>query len=460
MTRRARITPSLATAGSAVLLILAITGVSSAPAWASSGWSPEPSSNPSDATSSYLSGVSCASGTACTAVGYQYDPTEQNLAESWNGSSWSVEPSSNPTGATSSYLDAVSCDSGTACTAAGYQYDPTEQNLAESSNASLAPPSVTNVSPNSGPATGGTGVTITGTGFTGATAVDFGSTAATNLTVTSSTVITATSPPGTAGSSLDITVVGPGGTSATGSADRYSYLSAGPPPQETLTVTTGGTGSGTVTGSGISCPGACTGTYSQGAVVTLASTAASGSTFSGWNGACTGTGSCTVTMNAAESVGATFTNTATAAKADLATALSARGIATPGGYMGYTITVTNDGPDASDVAVTDTTPSGLPTRPTTFYCVGSVPSPGSGAGWCGPLPAGVKCTEPAVGSAGTLSCMSASLLPGASMTVIMAIRVGFYLHNQAICDTANASSTTTVDPDTGNNSATVCARVN
>jgi hypothetical protein len=46
------------------------------------------------------------------------------------------------------------------------------------------------------------------------------------------------------------------------------------------------------------------------------------------------------------------------------------------------------------------------------------------------------------------------------MTVIMAIRVGFYLHKQSICDTADASSTTTVDPDTGNNSATACTRVN
>lgn len=344
MTRRARIKPSLANAGSAVLLILAITSVSSTPARASSGWSPEPSSNPVGATSSYLSAVSCTSATACTAVGYQYDPTEQNLAES--------------------------------------------------SNASLAPPSITNVTPSSGPATGGTVVTITGTGFTGATAVDFGTTAATNVTVTSSTVITATSPTGTAGSTVDITVVGPGGTSATGSADRYSYLSAGPPPQEMLTVSTGGTGSGTVTGSGISCPGTCTGTYSQGAVVTLTSAAASGSMFSGWSGTCSGTGTCAVTMNAAESVRATFTNTATAAKADLATTLTASGIATVGGYMGYTITVTNDGPDASDVAVTDTTPSSLPTKRTTFYCVGSVPSPGTGAGWCGHCPPALDARSP------------------------------------------------------------------
>src|SRR5437763_1459043 len=55
-------------------------------------------------------------------------------------------------------------------------------------------PTVTKVEPNVGPAAGGTSVTITGTGFAGATAVKFGSTAATSFTVTSGSSITATSP--------------------------------------------------------------------------------------------------------------------------------------------------------------------------------------------------------------------------------------------------------------------------
>ena len=58
----------------------------------------------------------------------------------------------------------------------------------------VAAPTVTSLSPTSGPATGGTAVTITGTGFTGATAVTFGGTAATAFTVNSATSITATSP--------------------------------------------------------------------------------------------------------------------------------------------------------------------------------------------------------------------------------------------------------------------------
>jgi hypothetical protein len=74
-----------------------------------------------------------------------------------------------------------------------------------------------------------------------------------------------------------------------------------------LTITKAGTGSGTVqcnTGSGA---GACASEYNEGTEVTLTATAAAGSTFAGWSGACTGAGSCEVTMSAAKSVTATFT---------------------------------------------------------------------------------------------------------------------------------------------------------
>ena len=55
-------------------------------------------------------------------------------------------------------------------------------------------PAITNLSQTAGPLAGGIVVTITGTGFTGATAVDFGSRAATAFTVLSDTEITATAP--------------------------------------------------------------------------------------------------------------------------------------------------------------------------------------------------------------------------------------------------------------------------
>ncbi|HUY86767.1 MAG TPA: IPT/TIG domain-containing protein, partial [Acidimicrobiales bacterium] len=66
-------------------------------------------------------------------------------------------------------------------------------------------PTVISISPTSGPTTGGTTVTITGTNFTGATAVDFGTMAATSFSVSSSTSITAVSPAARPGN-LDVTV--------------------------------------------------------------------------------------------------------------------------------------------------------------------------------------------------------------------------------------------------------------
>ncbi len=73
-----------------------------------------------------------------------------------------------------------------------------------------------------------------------------------------------------------------------------------------LTVTRSGSGSGAVTSSpaGIDCGATCSASLSGSA--TLTATPASGSTFAGWSGDCTGTGSCVVAMSAAKSVTATF----------------------------------------------------------------------------------------------------------------------------------------------------------
>ena len=89
----------------------------------------------------------------------------------------------------------------------------------------MAAPAVTGVTATSGPLAGGVTVNITGTGFTGATAVKFGSVAATNVVVVSATQISATSPAETAGT-VDVKVTGPGGTSATVTADHYTYVAA------------------------------------------------------------------------------------------------------------------------------------------------------------------------------------------------------------------------------------------
>lgn len=80
-------------------------------------------------------------------------------------------------------------------------------------------------------------------------------------------------------------------------------------PPKQLTVTKDGTGSGTVSSSpaGIDCGATCAFEFNDGTSVTLTASAAEGSTFAGWGGACSGTEStCTVTMSEARSVSATF----------------------------------------------------------------------------------------------------------------------------------------------------------
>ncbi len=79
-----------------------------------------------------------------------------------------------------------------------------------------------------------------------------------------------------------------------------------------LGVTTSGTGTGTIASSsaGINCGTTCTATLIESTVVTLTATPTAGSSFAGWSGACTGTGSCTVTMAGARTVNAEFTKLA------------------------------------------------------------------------------------------------------------------------------------------------------
>jgi hypothetical protein len=84
-------------------------------------------------------------------------------------------------------------------------------------------PTVTGITPNLGPATGGTAVTITGTSFVPTSAVYFGSTPVTTFTVTNDTSISLTSPAGMTGI-VDVTVSNDVGTSTTNSADQFSYI--------------------------------------------------------------------------------------------------------------------------------------------------------------------------------------------------------------------------------------------
>jgi hypothetical protein len=103
--------------------------------------------------------------------------------------------------------------------------------------------SVSGVSPNNGPPSGGTSVTVSGNDLANASAVDFGSTPAA-ITADSASSITATSPAGSG--TVDVTVTTPDGTSASSSADQFTYTVVVPPPTLTsISPTTGATAGGT-----------------------------------------------------------------------------------------------------------------------------------------------------------------------------------------------------------------------
>jgi len=95
-------------------------------------------------------------------------------------------------------------------------------------------PTVSGVNPTSGPAAGGTTVTISGGNFTGATAVEFGSTPASGFSVANATSMTAVAPATTSGGPVNVTVTTPYGTSAPSNADVFTYAS---PPSTAPTPT-------------------------------------------------------------------------------------------------------------------------------------------------------------------------------------------------------------------------------
>ena len=106
-------------------------------------------------------------------------------------------------------------------------------------------PTVTGVSPSGGDIDGGTQVTITGTRFTGATGVTFGTLPATEWTFNSDTSMTAVAPPAAAGT-VDVQVSTFSGTSATSSADQFTYSNVPTPVVSSVSPAYGSTGGGTV----------------------------------------------------------------------------------------------------------------------------------------------------------------------------------------------------------------------
>jgi hypothetical protein len=116
-----------------------------------------------------------------------------------------------------------------------------------------AQPGITHITPSSGPAAGGTELTITGSNLAGASAVRFGASTATSFTPVSATTVTAVAPAGSG--TVDVTVVTPGGSTPSTPADRFTYLTQ---PSIAKLSAKGGPATGgtevTITGSGFAAP--------------------------------------------------------------------------------------------------------------------------------------------------------------------------------------------------------------
>jgi hypothetical protein len=138
-------------------------------------------------------------------------------------------------------------------------------------------PVVSKLAPKTGPAAGGTSVTITGSGLTGTASVSFGSTPAAGFQVNSSSSISAIAPPGTSGT-VDVTVTTPAGTSATSNVDHYKYKA---PTVTSVSPSSGPTSGGTsvtIDGSGFALGAASTFKFSTGIATAVDCTSTSSCT--------------------------------------------------------------------------------------------------------------------------------------------------------------------------------------
>src|SRR5438132_13973836 len=75
----------------------------------------------------------------------------------------------------------------------------------------------------------------------------------------------------------------------------------------TLAVSVGQGGTVTRSPAGIDCGATCSASFNAGTPVALTATPANGWSFQGWGGACSGTGTCSLTMDASKSATANFT---------------------------------------------------------------------------------------------------------------------------------------------------------
>ncbi|HMD45334.1 MAG TPA: IPT/TIG domain-containing protein, partial [Acidimicrobiales bacterium] len=183
-----------------------------------------------------LVALNCASTAWCVATGTYEDSSgfAWGYLETGSSGSWTPVQVPEPSGAGTdgagtqgAKLNAVSCAGDGSCLVAGSYVDSgiTTEGLLDS--VTPPAPTVTALSPTSGPAAGGTSVTVTGTWFFPGATTAFGMAMATT-TYVSATSLSVTSPAGTG--AVDVRVTTAGGTSAAVSVDQFTY------PGGTLTL--------------------------------------------------------------------------------------------------------------------------------------------------------------------------------------------------------------------------------
>jgi uncharacterized repeat protein (TIGR02543 family) len=156
-------------------------------------------------------------------------------------------------------------------------------------------------------------VTPAGTGSGGITSsipgIDCGTTCTASYEYGTAVTLTASADAGSVFQGWTGACEGSGTTCTLPMTEASSVTATFTPPDQPLAVTLAGSGTGTVTSSvpGIDCGTTCTADFPHGTEVTLTASAAPGSIFTGWTGACEGSGTtCTVTATEALSVTATF----------------------------------------------------------------------------------------------------------------------------------------------------------
>jgi hypothetical protein len=205
-----------------------------------------------------LNSLSCSSPGNCSAGGYYSDASghQQVFVVDESGGTWGdaeeVPGTATLNAGGNATLGAISCSRGGACSAGGSYKDGSA--VTQAFVVDFTPsPTVTSLSPASGPAHGGTVVTVSGTNFAGTTAVDFGTKAGTQMSVVNADTLKVTAPAGTG--TVNVTVTTLGGTSAVSTKDRFTYFN--PPTVSRLLPASGpARGSTVVTVSGTNLAGA------------------------------------------------------------------------------------------------------------------------------------------------------------------------------------------------------------